>query len=153
MDATEITTSNAVELLPQVNDPIERAFACDNLLQRTIPGIQQAVAAIRRAAVYDATLRPRATAATVAEELGVSVKAVSKAVAEQRSADRTLMAAALTSLDFDPAASTRDVPLMARRLLDAIATAGVGRLSPAEQEAVHRARERAEKILEGHGEG
>jgi predicted transcriptional regulator len=159
MKPTDITLDNAPDLLPTITDPVSRAIACDDLLAHTIPQLQAAVATIRRAAVYDATLRPGATADTVAAELGVTVKAVSKAIAEQRAADRDLMRAALTAAgvagdvsarDLDQAATTRDVPLMARRvlaILDRTDTARLGAIGAAD---VTRARERAHKILDGH---
>lgn len=158
-EPAEITLNNAPELLPTLTDPVARAFACDNLLAHAIPQLQAAVATIRRAAVYDATLRPGATADTVAAELGVSVKAISKAIAEQRAADRDLMRDALavaavvmdvSARELDQAASTRDVPLMARRTLAVLDRADQAGLSAADKATVARTRERAHKILDGH---
>jgi hypothetical protein len=95
----------------------------------------------------------------VAAELGVTVKAVSKAIAEQRAADRDLMRAALTAAgvagdvparELDQAATTRDVPLMARRVLAVLDRTDTARLGATGAADVTRARERAHKILDGH---
>jgi hypothetical protein len=164
MDQGQITLDNALDLLPTITDPVERAFACDNLLTQVIPRLQAAVAAVRRDAVYDATLRPNATADTVAADLGVSVKAVSKAVAEQRATDRELMRAALAAAvrvadvpiperDVLQAGTTAKMPLMARRtldILDLVGTDGPAHLGADDVDTIARARARAHKILEGH---
>lgn len=157
---TEITPGNALQALPGITDPVARAFACDDLLARKIPELQAAIAEVRRAAVYDATLRPGANADTVAAELGVSNKAISKAVSEQRHADRELMREALASVLAAPPGGTlalqqaymsRSVPDMARRLLDFLGRPDVELPGPGPKaDAVARGRERAETILDGH---
>lgn len=160
-EGVEITLGNALDQLPDITDPVQRAWACEDLLKRRIPEFQAAVASIRRKAIYEATLRPGSTPETVAAEFGVTDKAISKAVSEQRAADRELLragleaarhATALSPREVDAATTTRDVPLMARRLLWALAQTNFDALTSEELDTVRQASARAEDILKAHFE-
>lgn len=155
---TDITLANYADTLPAVSDPIERAFACDNLLAQ-VPAVQRDIAEIRAEALYAATLRPGWDGNRVAEHFGISPTAVSKAVAERRGEDRTLMRTALTALletdatalatrEVAAAITARDVTAMARRLIAAVRHLRSDRLTPAQRAQVARAAERAAALLD-----
>ncbi|MCJ1702053.1 hypothetical protein MT356_20270 [Rathayibacter festucae] len=88
-----------------IPDPIERASECVRVGEE-VRGLHSQLAAVRRKAIYEATLKPGATGRSVAAELGVSAKTVSQASAEYRRTDlemlRDLVLAAKVGSQEDP---------------------------------------------------
>ncbi|WP_299570037.1 hypothetical protein [uncultured Williamsia sp.] len=76
--------------LRSVPDPVQRVRQCAAAVER-FRGLQKHVAAIRRHAVYEATLRPGANGESVAAELGVTPKAVSQATVTYRRQELTYL--------------------------------------------------------------
>lgn len=132
--STGLRVERTLAYLSGIPDPIHRAREC-SLVADQARGIQGEIGAVRRQAVYEATLRPGSTGESVAAELGVSPKAVSLASSEFRRTDLALFREALhlyaagatdslTPQAITPAVNTRDVIVAAKT----VSRADVGRL-------------------------
>lgn len=127
--ASGIRVERTLAHLQSIPDPYERIHECE-VASDQARRIQGKIAAIRRQAVYEATLQPGASGESVAAELGVSSKAVSTAISEFRKADLELFRSALSLYILDASAplsrteieaarSTRDVLFAAKTVLKA----------------------------------
>jgi transposase-like protein len=143
--------------LRSIPDPLERIHACESAAEQA-RAIQGRIAEVRRQAVYEATLRPGASGASVARELRVSAKAVSAATSEYRSRDLAqlhscidrLLAGAASGADevrLRSARESRDVVLVARTTLEADRHRRHSDISEDAWEEIQAAVERAEQIL------
>ncbi|MFC9839747.1 hypothetical protein ACFVKB_39115 [Rhodococcus sp. NPDC127530] len=131
--ASDYATGLHVELtlshLRSVPDPVQRAHECTAVAEQARQ-IQGQIAAIRRHAVYEATLRPGASGESVAAELGVTPKAVSQATATYRKRELSYLKSALVEYlqqdlpaavgrEVDAALKARDVVQVARAVVRA----------------------------------
>lgn len=82
-DASAVHIELILSYLRSVPDPVRRVHECIAAVER-LRGLQKYIGAIRRRAVYEATLRPGANGESVAAELGVTPKAVSQATVTYR---------------------------------------------------------------------
>jgi transposase-like protein len=138
--ASGIRVERTLAYLESIPDPYDRIKEC-GVASDQARAIQGKIAAVRRRAVYEATLRPGASGESVAAELGVSPKAVSAAISEFRKADLELFRSALSlygrsattvlpQAEIDAARSSRDVLFAAKTVLKA----HVGRVLGAEND-------------------
>jgi biotin operon repressor len=144
--------------LESIPDARERIAECETASDQA-RSIQGKIAAIRRNAVYELTLRPGSSGESVAVELGVSSKAVSAAISEARKADLQLFREALklyqhvawTDLpapEIAAARSTRDVLFAARTVLRAGVTRDPKSESEETFEILDQAQQRAIVLAE-----
>lgn len=114
--------------LSSIPDPYERIHECAEASEQA-RSIQSKIAAIRRQAIYEATLEPGASGDSVAATLGVSPKAVSSAISDYRKEDLALFREVLAvylngvpteqpSTILKAASGTRDVLFAAKTVLD-----------------------------------
>lgn len=82
-------TDRLVRGLRLIVSPLERIAACDSAANDA-RGLQADIAAVRRQAIYEATLVPGETGESVAARLGVSPKSVSSAITDFRRQDLEL---------------------------------------------------------------
>lgn len=142
--------------LESIPDPLERIRECEYATTQART-ISRQIAAVRRKAVYELTLRPGASGETVAAELGVSAKAVSAAISEFRRDDLVQLRHAL-SLYPEHAATklpepeqaaalvTRDVLAAARAVLRANESRDLSRESDETFEVLTNAAQRARAL-------
>ncbi len=152
--ARGIRVERTLAYLESIPDPYQRIREC-GVASDQARTIQSKIAAIRRQAVYEATLKPGSSGESVAVELGVSAKAVSTAIGEFRKADLQLFREALSlygngasttvpEAELRAAAGTRDVLFAARTVLRAHAardlSSELDTLFEPLENAAHRAR-------------
>lgn len=127
--ASGIRIERTLAYLASIPDPYARIKECE-VASDQARAIQGKIAAVRRKAVYEATLKPGASGESVAAELGVSAKAVSAAISEFRKADLELFRLVLSmygesaktklsQAEIDAARSSRDVLFAAKTVLKA----------------------------------
>lgn len=97
-------TDRLVRGLRLIVRPLERIAACDSAANDA-RGLQADIAAVRRQAIYEATLVPGETGESVAARLGVSAKSVSAAITDFRRHDLDLFRRSL-QLFLDGSATT-----------------------------------------------
>lgn len=151
--ASGLRIERTLAYLESIPDARERISECE-VASDQARSIQGKIAAIRRNAVYELTLRPGSSGESVAVELGVSPKAVSAAISEARKADLQLFREALklyqgvawTDLagpEIVAARSTRDVLFAARTVLRAGVTRDLKTESEETFEILQNAQQRA----------
>jgi len=123
-------TDRLVRGLRLIVSPLERIAACDSAANDA-RGLQADIAAVRRQAIYEATLVPGETGESVAARLGVSAKSVSAAITDFRRQDLDLFRRSLqvfldgaattevTRPELEVAQGTRDVLHAAKTVLRA----------------------------------
>lgn len=143
--------------LRSIPDPFLRARACDEAADQA-RSIQAKIAEIRRHAVYEATLKPGATGASVAAQMGVSTKAVSLASKRFRADDLNALHAVIdmylagASTDFNDlslrlARSSKDPILVAKAVLEADRARDHTNLGPDEWAVIDAHVERAQTLV------
>lgn len=93
-DVSAVHIELILSYLRSVPDPVRRVHECLAAVER-LRGLQKHIGAIRRHAVYEATLRPGANGESVAAELGVTPKAVSQATVTYRRQELTYLKSVL----------------------------------------------------------
>ncbi|MGW0040066.1 hypothetical protein [Gordonia sp. NPDC003376] len=128
-DASGVHIEQILSYLRSVPDPVQRVHECAAATER-FRDLQKYVGAIRRQAVYEATLRPGANGESVAAELGVTPKAVSQATATYRRQELAYLKTVLREYrnypqddsvirEIDVALKGRDVLQLARLIVRA----------------------------------
>lgn len=160
--ASDYATGLHIELtlshLRSVPDPVQRAHECTAAAEEARQ-IQGQIAAIRRHAVYEATLRPGASGESVAAELGVTPKAVSQATATYRKKELSFLKSALleyrkqelpaaVAREIEAALKARDVVQVARAVVRADDGRHTWDLSGEEWGHLEDAERRARQIME-----
>ncbi|EPR76342.1 hypothetical protein ADILRU_1287 [Leifsonia rubra CMS 76R] len=161
--ASGIRVERTLAHLESIPDPYQRISECETASDQA-RAIQGKIAAVRRKAVYDATLRPGSSGESVAAELGISPKAVSTAISKYRKTDLELFRAALAlyshdaigdlgSAEIRAASTTRDVLFAARTVLRAHAERDLSMEDNSLFEFLESAAERARSLATvGHVE-
>ncbi len=156
-DASAVHIEQILSYLRSVPDPVQRVHECAAAVDR-FRGLQKHIGAIRRHAVYEATLRPGANGESVAAELGVTPKAVSQATATYRRQELAYLKSVLRECrthpldaavvrEIDVAVKGRDVIQHARLIIRAADDLHTWDLGEGEWRFLDEGEQRARKIL------